>query len=148
MSNRHQIIKSIARATGDKFTDYLNDIRIHMYNIKNWKVTMFTETPIAHIILFITNAPFDEIISPNFKVCHLSCPLVQNQVNKCREIFLKKTKITFEEDVSSNNDVNDQLQRKMNPVNDVTEHNNLIVYPIKEKSTEVCMYMKEHFFIN
>ena len=104
---------------------------------------------VINLLLYITNAPFDECIE---KVNFNDYTSLQSQIVKCHETFMKKYKNTINDasllETIRCETVNDQLQRKMNPVNDLTEPANLIVYPIKEKYTQVKnkRYMYEYTY--
>ncbi|KAI8130849.1 putative methyltransferase TARBP1 [Lucilia cuprina] len=118
-----QIINSIKYATGTKLTEHLNDIRVQ---INNFKIDY-----IIDIILNVTNAPFDEVFN-----IHLNN--YNNELMKvCRETFMKKFKASTTDDILPKTPLNDQIQRKMNPINDLTEPHNLILYPKEEKPAEM-----------
>lgn len=91
-----------------------------------------------NFLLHITNAPFDELIE-SFDCDKFTT--LKPQLIKCREMFMKKYKTTINDGTMMQNidteTISDQLQRKMNPINDLTEPANLIVYPVKEKCTQV-----------
>ncbi|XP_037806459.1 uncharacterized protein LOC119600362 [Lucilia sericata] len=118
-----QIINSINFATGTKLTEHLNDIRVQ---INSFKIDY-----IIDIILNVTNAPFDEVFNIHLKNYN------NDLIKVCRETFMKKFKASTTEDILPKSSLNDQIQRKMNPVNDLTEPHNLIVYPIEEKPAEM-----------
>ncbi|KAM7362421.1 uncharacterized protein ACRADG_013119 isoform 2-T2 [Cochliomyia hominivorax] len=124
IGNRQQIIDSIEYASGEKLQEYLDDIRFYLHTLKY-------DNYIFSTILFITNAPFDE----SYQHYSLFNPV---NLNYYREKFMKKFKCVKSDDTMiTNTIINQQLQRKMNPVNDLTKPQNLIIYPIEEKISEM-----------
>lgn len=115
------IIKAIKDAFGDDFIKYCNDIRFNFLNVKYHFIEAIT---------CITNTPFDELI-----IQHTTS--LESKVKPYREACTHKLKSTKMEETPASNEVNDQMQRKMNPSNDLTPPHNLIVYPAKENSAEV-----------
>ncbi|XP_075148280.1 uncharacterized protein LOC142222166 [Haematobia irritans] len=121
-----QIMQSISIATQGKLEEQLDDMRLLLYKFAH-------ATTAWSVILYVTHAPYDEIIDPSNS--HKHPTELQKRIDNLRLSFLKKIENT-PEDVLEQNSI-DQVQRKMNPITDVLETNNLIVYPEKENHNQM-----------
>lgn len=98
-----QLIESIICATGTKLNEYLNDIRMQI-------CTFSKEIKRIQIILYVTNAPFDEL----FELFDVNSYIADiDQIELCREAFMKKIKVTTNEDTMSKSAVNDRSLYKI-----------------------------------
>ncbi|XP_073814603.1 uncharacterized protein [Musca autumnalis] len=116
-----ELLHSIEVATRGTLEEHSYDLRLHLH-------TFDEPCLLWDAILYVTNAPYDEIIQ-DMEYYNLPAETLDN-LQRCKNSFSKKLVRTTEDNLQT--ETCNQVQRKMNPSNDVLEPSSLMIYPTKQ----------------